>query len=91
LGRGPLGQGAKTRLAEAGDVTFEKSRVGSKPTKTVGFSGRLARVRAGVYRTLSGCPGWLGPEVRGSRDLFLTPAARPSVHHSCFFRTLDEE
>jgi len=92
FGARALGPGGQARLAEAGDVTFfEKSRVGSKPTKTVGFSGRLARVRAGVYRTLSGCPGWLGPEVRGSRDLFPTPAARPSVHHSCFFRTLDEE
>ena len=70
FGARALGPGGQARLAEAGDVTFEKSRVGSKPTKTVGFSGRLARVRAGVYRTLSGCPGWLGPEVRGSRDLF---------------------
>ena len=71
FGARALGPGGQARLAEAGDVTFfEKSRVGSKPTKTVGFSGRLARVRAGVYRTLSGCPGWLGPEVRGSHDLF---------------------
>jgi len=85
---GPGGHLGLQRLV----VLFEKSRVGSKPTEiSVGFSGRLARVRAGVYRTLSGCPGRLGPGRRSSRDLFSGPAARPSVHHSCFFRTLDEE
>jgi len=66
---GPGGHLGLQRLV----VLFEKSRVVFKnPRKvlSVGFSGRLARVRAGVYRTLSGCPGRLGPEGRDSRDLF---------------------
>ena len=33
------------------------------------FSGRLARIRAGVYLDLSGCPGRRGPGERGDRDL----------------------
>merc|ERR1712079_752212 len=55
-----LGPGGQTRLAEAGVVCFlRKSRGGSKRRKRRKtscfsvFSGRLARVRAGVYLDLS--------------------------------------
>jgi hypothetical protein len=54
---------------------LRKSRVGSKRRKDARnvvffrFSGRLARIRAGVYLDLSGCPGRLGPGERGDRDL----------------------
>jgi len=63
---GPGGHLGLQRLV----VVFEKSRVGSKLEKVVfsSFSGRLARARAGVYRTLSGCPGRLGPGGRASLD-----------------------
>jgi len=38
FGARALGPGGQSRLAEAGGVKFEKSRVGSKPTKNlVGF------------------------------------------------------
>jgi len=37
FGARALGPGGQARLAEAGDVTFEKSRVGSKPAKTKFF------------------------------------------------------
>jgi len=63
---GPGGHLGLQRLV----VVFEKSRVGSKLKKVFfsSFSGRLARARAGVYRTLSGCPGRLGPGGRASLD-----------------------
>jgi len=64
---GPGGHLGLQRLV----VVFEKSRVGSKLEKLFSFSsfsGRLARARAGVYRTLSGCPGRLGPGGRASLD-----------------------
>ena len=70
-----LGPGGQTRLAEAGVVCFfEKKPSGVKTKKKTQnvvffrFSGRLARVRAGVYLDLSGCPGRLGPGERGDRD-----------------------
>jgi len=85
-----LGPGGHLGLQRLVLLSLRKAEWVQNPLRKVDFSGRLARVRAGVYRTLSGCPGRLGPERRGSRDLF-PPAARPSVHHSCFFRTLDEE
>jgi len=72
FGRGPLGQGATSACRGWWCCLRKAEWVLKNPRKVlrVGFSGRLARVRAGVYRTLSGCPGRLGPEGRGSRDLF---------------------
>ena len=86
-----LGPGGHLGLQRLVLLSLRKAEWVQNPLRKVDFSGRLARVRAGVYRTLSGCPGRLGPGRRSSRDLFSGPAARPSVHHSCFFRTLDEE
>ena len=74
-GRGPLGQGAKLGLQRLVLFVFEKKPSGVKTKKKTQknvvffrFSGRLARIRAGVYLDLSGCPGRLGPGERGDRD-----------------------
>jgi len=69
-----LGQGAKLGLQRLVLFVFEKKPSGVKTKKKTQnvvffrFSGRLARVRAGVYLDLSGCPGRLGPGERGDRD-----------------------
>ena len=74
-GRGPLGQGAKLGLQRLVLLfVFEKKPSGVKTEEKTHnvvffrFSGRLARIRAGVYLDLSGCPGRLGPGERGDRD-----------------------
>lgn len=74
-GRGPLGQGAKLGLQRLVLFVFlRKAEWGQNEEKDARnvvffrFSGRLARIRAGVYLDLSGCPGRLGPGERGDRD-----------------------
>jgi hypothetical protein len=69
LGRGPSGQGA-TSACRGWWWFLRKVESVQNWKKSVffSFSGRLARARAGVYRTLSGCPGRLGPGGRASLD-----------------------
>ena len=87
---GPGGHLGLQRLV----VLFEKSRVGfEKPTKS-SSRGLFWTLGQGPRRRLSNPERvpWsarTGGEEQ-SRSLF-GPAARPSFHHSCFFRTLDEE
>ena len=89
-GRGPLGQGAKLGLQRLGLLfVFEKKaewgQNGRKDAKHVvffRFSGRLARIRAGVYLDLSGCPGRRGPGERGDRDREVESPSCPSFSSS---------
>jgi len=89
-GRGPLGQGAKLGLQRLVLLfVFEKKPSGvkteEKDAKHVAFfrfSGRLARIRAGVYLDLSGCPGRLGPGERGDRDREVESPSCPSFSSS---------
>ena len=85
-----LGPGGQTRLAEAGVVfVFEKKPSGVKTEEKDAkhvvffrFSGRLARIRAGVYLDLSGCPGRRGPGERGDRDREVESPSCPSFSSS---------
>jgi len=88
-GRGPLGQGAKLGLQRLVLLfVFEKTEWGQngrKDAKHVNFfrfSGRLARIRAGVYLDLSGCPGRRGPGERGDRDREVESPSCPSFSSS---------
>lgn len=88
-GRGPLGQGAKLGLQRLVLLlVFEKKPSGVKTEekdakrRVFHFSGRLARIRAGVYLDLSGCPGRRGPGERGDRDLEVENPSCPSFSSS---------
>ena len=89
-GRGPLGQGAKLGLQRLVLlVVFEKKPSGVKTEEKDAkhvvffrFSGRLARIRAGVYLDLSGCPGRRGPGERGDRDREVESPSCPSFSSS---------
>jgi len=65
-----LGPGGHLDLQRLVVLSLRKVEWVQNPLRKVDFSGRLARVRAGVYRALSGCPGRLGPGRSGSRGLF---------------------
>lgn len=89
-GRGPLGQGAKLGLQRLVLLlVFEKKPSGVKTEEKDAkhvvffrFSGRLARIRAGVYLDLSGCPGRRGPGERGDRDREVENPSCPSFSSS---------
>jgi len=89
-GRGPLGQGAKLGLQRLVLLfVFEKKPSGVKTEEKDAkhvvffrFSGRLARIRAGVYLDLSGCPGRRGPGERGDRDREVESPSCPSFSSS---------
>lgn len=88
-GRGPLGQGAKLGLQRLVLLfVFEKKPSGVKTEEKTQnvvffrFSGRLARIRAGVYLDLSGCPGRRGPGERGDRDREVESPSCPSFSSS---------
>ena len=89
-GRGPSGQGAKLGLQRLVLlVVFEKKPSGVKTEEKDAkhvvffrFSGRLARIRAGVYLDLSGCPGRRGPGERGDRDREVESPSCPSFSSS---------
>ena len=85
---GPGGHLGLQRLV----VVFEKSRVGSKLKKV--FLQFFWTLGQGPRRRLSNperVPWSARTGGEGQSRSFFGPAARPSVHHSCFFRTLDEE
>jgi len=88
-GRGPLGQGAKLVQRLVLLLVFEKKPSGVKTEEKDAkhvvffrFSGRLARIRAGVYLDLSGCPGRRGPGERGDRDREVESPSCPSFSSS---------
>jgi len=89
-GRGPCGQGAKLGLQRLVLLlVFEKKPSGVKTEEKDAkhvvffrFSGRLARIRAGVYLDLSGCPGRRGPGERGDRDREVESPSCPSFSSS---------
>jgi len=91
FGRGPLGQGA-TSACRGWWCWLRKAESVQNPRKVLrGFFWTLGQ---GPRRRLSNperVPWSARTGGEGQSRSFFGPAARPSVHHSCFFRTLDEE